>query len=238
MPRHMSRPPALTPIIGLLLLLALPHDAAAARSQMDVTPDRKDAAYKVGDEITFRINVRVDGRVPVGQQVGYEVTSDDGKQLAGGSLPITAKPLLVKAKADAPGFITCAATFTGGNLTLREGGMAIVAPEQIKPAATPPDDFDAFWQSQLKLLADKPAEPTTKPAELSPKLPPAIKQSANAVTIFDVEVPTLDGLAPMRGYLARARATPSPPRSRRSCSRRATSPARSAGAAARSRRRR
>jgi cephalosporin-C deacetylase-like acetyl esterase len=200
MSRHI---PCRSAVFALLLLLLASQVAAAATYNMDVTPDRKE--YKVGDEITFRINLRVDGRVPAGQQVAYTITSDDGKQLGSGSVAVTGKPAIVKAKAEAPGFVTCATTLTAGNLTIRDGGMAIVAPEQIKPSATPPDDFAAFWQSQRKLLADKPAAPTSKPAELSPKLPAAIKQAAGALTIVDIEAPTIDGLAPMRGYLARPR---------------------------------
>src|SRR5688500_7151505 len=97
-------------VVLMLIVLAGPPAALAATYSIDVSPDRKDGTYKVGEEVVFRITIREDGRPPIGKQVAYTITKDDGAQVAGGSIQTTARPALVKAKLDAPGILRCTIT--------------------------------------------------------------------------------------------------------------------------------
>jgi cephalosporin-C deacetylase-like acetyl esterase len=179
----------------LLLFVTWPRLAGAARYTMEVAPHRPDGVFKQGEEVAFRIVVFRDGRPLIGQQVSYTITTSDGGQIAAGSGAIGAKPLIAKAKVDGPAVVTCEASYSTGGINDETSASALVAPELFKPSAPPPDDFDAFWQAQRQLLTSKPAEPTTTPAEA---------KDAAAILVVEVQLPTLDGVAPpLHGFLAR-----------------------------------
>jgi cephalosporin-C deacetylase-like acetyl esterase len=66
-----------------------------------------------------------------------------------------------------------------------------VDPTLIKPSLPPPDDFDAYWNQQKKLLADEPMKPVLT----------AIASPDDQVEAYDVQI-NCPGGAPVSGYLA------------------------------------
>ena len=165
---------------ALFLFLAIA--AYAQQLTLQVTTDRTDATYKVGDTATFTIESSQPAEVTL-------VFSKDGVQpqpvkkvtLTGGKLSLTDK-------LDEPGFLQLRAT--SGKATAV--AAAAYDPLQIKPSMPVPDDFDAFWTSQKAALAKVPLKSTLTPVETAVK----------GVEAFDLQVECLGG-KPVSGYFGR-----------------------------------
>ena len=165
---------------ALFLFLAIA--AYAQQLTLQVTTDRTDATYKVGDTAIFTIESSQPAEVTL-------VFSKDGVQpqpvkkvtLTGGKLSLTDK-------LDEPGFLQLRAT--SGKATAV--AAAAYDPLQIKPSMPVPDDFDAFWTSQKAALAKVPLKSTLTPVETAVK----------GVEAFDLQVECLGG-KPVSGYFGR-----------------------------------
>lgn len=136
-----------------------PAAGRVAAVQVRVQPDRPDWTYAPGEPVTFRVMVMADQHAIDGAEVRYRVGPEmlptdevvavvpaTGLAIAGGTI-------------DQPGFIRCAVTFTHDGKTYRGLATAGFSPEAIQPTQTQPEDFDAFWAEQLRLLATVPMDP-------------------------------------------------------------------------------
>jgi cephalosporin-C deacetylase len=139
-----------------LFMAALPAPAALQKDPPAVTVrcDREDALYKVGDKVTFTLETNIEG------EGDYEL-SDDGiktkaflnmekmqiKVAKGGGLKVSMS--LSK-----PGFLQMRVTVNKKSYF----AAGAIEPTKIEPTAKMPADFDAFWQANLKELAQVPID--------------------------------------------------------------------------------
>jgi cephalosporin-C deacetylase-like acetyl esterase len=167
---------------GLLLILSL----SVAAETLQVTTDRYDGFYHRGETVTFRV-------IGGSGVADYVVSKDSVGTLSSGTLSLGDKPSEIRASLDEPGVIHCDVT-PRGDATSKPSkvtGGAAIDPHLIKPSLPVPDDFDAYWASQKKLLAAEPMKPVLTKVD-SPD---------EAVETFDVQV-NCPGGAPVSAYLA------------------------------------
>lgn len=159
---------------------------------MEVTPDRLDAMYHVGETVTFSIVLR-NGTSPLeGEELTYKLSKDGFTPLGGGTITSAAQAVTVKQSLDEPGVVHCDVTYAAPTTkpVVATGGAAF-DPDKIKPSLAPPDDFDAFWEKQKTLLAGEPAQPVLTPVD---------SKDPN-VDAFDLQI-NCPGGAPVSAYLA------------------------------------
>lgn len=124
-----------------------------------VTPDKKDWNYKVGETAKFTVNVLKSGTLLPDVKVSYEagpVMYPNVKKEA----TLKDGTMTYSAKLDKPGFysLKVKATINGHNY---EGlCTAAFSPEQIKPYAQEPADFDSFWEKALTEARQNDLDPT------------------------------------------------------------------------------
>ena len=151
--------------------------------------DRDDAMYHAGEKVTFQILLR-DGAE--GEKLECAVMRD-GRPDSSSDLINHREPIRITRTWKGPAFFKCEVTYRppATKPVIAMAGAA-VDPEQIKPSMPAPDDFDAFWSAQTKLLADDPARPVLT----------AVNSKDESVETFDVQI-NCPGGAPMSGYFAR-----------------------------------
>jgi cephalosporin-C deacetylase-like acetyl esterase len=155
--------------------------ASAATVTVQVTPDRGERVYELGEPAIFRVGVLADGQSLAGAKVRYSVgpenlpaeekqavLGESGLVIAGGTLR-------------EPGFIRCTVKVQVNGHNYR--GLATVGftPERIAPTQAEPADFDAFWEKGKEELARVPLEPRL---ELIPEA------SSGAINVYHVSFRT------------------------------------------------
>lgn len=156
----------LTALSGVANVVARPYvpvpapaNARIAATRIHVRPDRPDWTYRIGEKVTFTVEVRWDEQPLEGVTVRYTVGPDmlpgesrtavvprDGLRIDGGTM-------------QQPGFLRCVVNAEVGGKNYRALATAGFAPEEIKPTQVQPEDFDAFWKQGLEELAEVPLEP-------------------------------------------------------------------------------
>lgn len=176
---------------------AAPTKPAAAKASpvyVEVTTERKDPVYHRGEEVKFIITATRDGKpLAESQPVEFRITNDGvAPPLAEGKVVITGGRVEVATKLDVPGFLNCKVTYAPPGAPPKvQSAAAAVDPTEIKAALPVPDDFDAFWDEQKKLLATIPAN-----VKLTP-----VPSPNSAVECFDLEADGFNGK--VTGYLAK-----------------------------------
>ncbi len=188
-------------LVRRLLLLALLVPALSAAAQdakpstnyvLKVTTDRADALYKSGEMVTFKLELTLDKQPVADAEVQWTLTKDGMPPVTNGKARLVNGAATVTGKLDESGFLSCRATFAGPEKrTFIALGGAGIDPLKIKPSLPVPDDFDAFWAAQKKLLAAVPVN-----ARLTP-----VKQATAGVEAFDLQADAVG--APVSGYFAR-----------------------------------
>lgn len=179
----------------LFFLAGLP--AYAASYSVQVTADRDDALYDVGEEATFSIRVMNGDKEVHEGTVSYVVDDflNSGKSagLPQGSLALSKEPTVVRVKGRKPEFLRCQVTFTPaeGKPVKAVAGIGF-SPEKIGLSLPVPDDFDEFWDAQKRELAKVPVDPKLT----------AVEYDDASIQCFDVQVPCLGG-APVSGYFGK-----------------------------------
>jgi cephalosporin-C deacetylase-like acetyl esterase len=176
-----------------LSILLLAAQSAAAGLSAEVSTDKPEAVYRAGDKVTFGILLKEDGKVLAGKELKYQIIQNGLTQITEGMIVSAAEPVTVQSTLAEPGFLKCEVNYASkAGPTTRGAVGAGFDPEQIKPSLPVPDDFDAFWAAQKKLLADDPPKPVLTP----------VKSSDAEIETFDVQI-NCPGGAPVSGYLAR-----------------------------------
>lgn len=185
---------------SILFLLSLPavfpqtQTASAADVAVKIVTDRENAIYDVGEKATFQISVEgddVDGtldyRVDDYLVGGTDAGMPEGKaELKDGTAEVTVS-------GTKPGFLRCQVTFTPAKgKPIKAVAGAAFSPTEIELSMPVPDDFDAFWNEQKRLLAEVPLDPELTPMEFRDE----------TIECFDVQVQCL-GDAPVSGYFAK-----------------------------------
>jgi cephalosporin-C deacetylase-like acetyl esterase len=178
--------------IVALLLVGCAARMAAADVVVSVATDRADAVYAKNDPITFNIKVLSDD-APAAGSVKYVITNDGATILKSGSLNLENGAAQVPWTQAEPMIVRCTVTFTpDGAKPLYSIGAAAVAPFQIQPTTTTPDDFESYWNSQKAELAKIPLNAQLTPVEV--KTP--------GVEVYDITLDNVNG-ARVHGYFGK-----------------------------------
>ena len=136
--------------------------ASLCRAQMVVAPDRSNGVYQVGEIIHWTVTWKGESNAPAAH---YTLKSGGQTDVGQGDLNFTNGVAMLETTFAAPGTMLVEVKWPPENDTNRAVGGAVAAPDQITPAAPPPDDFDAFWKAKLKELKQVPANPQLEPAD-------------------------------------------------------------------------
>lgn len=172
-----------------------PAAAQAPTIYVEVTTERKDPVHRRGEEVKFIITATRDGKpLEDSQPVEFRITNDGvAPPLAEGKLVITGGKAEVTSRLDVPGFLNCKVTQAAPGASPKiQTAAAAVEPTEIKPSLPVPDDFDAFWEQQKKLLAAVPLNIRLTPVEVPASHPNVVG--------FDLQADGVNG--PLSAYLA------------------------------------
>ena len=118
--------------------------------------------YKPGETIAWHFELK---GAPAVTAATYTLKNGGLTVTKEGTIELTNGVAILEASLDGPGTILAEIKVKVDGKELKGLGGAVVAPEEIKPSAPCPADFDAFWKSKLEELAAVPANPQIEPAE-------------------------------------------------------------------------
>jgi hypothetical protein len=147
-------------LIRLLMYFAvttLPFVQTSLAQQLEIIPFNKSATYELGETAGWRIENK-SGKSAPGMECSYTVKKNNFDLIKAGKLEFSSGKATVAARIDEPAMLFLEVTPA---VDVRNTGRPIVAgatvaPTKIKPCAARPADFDAFWQSKIKLLHEIP----------------------------------------------------------------------------------
>lgn len=171
----------------LTALFAQDTPASAKVIALKASADRPDALYHVGETATFTIEAFEDDQPLADGKIACVFSKDGWKPQPEQSLELKKGKATVTGKLDEPGFLLLTATM-GKTVALAGAGYD---PLQLKPSMPVPDDFDQFWTTQKKALANVAVK-----AKLTP-----VEAPAKGIETFDVQVDCLG--PPVSGYFGR-----------------------------------
>jgi len=168
-------------------------DDAGAR--VEVTTDRPDAIYGLGEQVTFLATVEEAGETVTEGELQFAVGEDGMQPSTEGTLPLSSGSVRIPAKLEKPGFLQCRVSYEAPDgRTMAAAIGAGVKPLSIEPSLPPPDDFDSFWDEQRARLAAVPLDATVN----------SVPSPVEEVECFDIRGSCTDGV-PVSGYLAMPR---------------------------------
>jgi len=130
-----------------------------------VSNEKSSGIYAVNEPIRWRIEYQGQREIT---SLHFVLKSGDLTVMQSGDLPLSHHIGLLETKLDAPGTVMADFTSKGAKDALGKPlhalGGAIVAPEQIKPSAPAPADFDAFWQAEVAQVSKVPLAPVLQDA--------------------------------------------------------------------------
>lgn len=185
----------------LAFLLFTAHAAAADTCKLTVMASKKDATYKIGEEVTFLVSLK-EGNKNVSQDVAinWTISKDGVAPRQSGKATLKNGQTQLTGKLDEAGFLQCEVRISKGNLPcdadkdLIAYGGAAIDPTQIKPSMEPPADFEAFWEQQKAALRTAAPVITLTPVETDN---PEYKD----LLIYDLQASAPEGVQ-VSGYLA------------------------------------
>lgn len=146
-----------------LLFGAMPANAAAQRPdtavKLEVTLDRPDWKYGVGDTARFRISLLRSGRAIPGAIVNVDIGPERMKAIRTDTLAAGGGSQLVKGTLAEPGFLRATAAAVVDSVTYRGMATAGFSPERIAATTTMPDDFERFWAQTIETVRRVPLAP-------------------------------------------------------------------------------
>jgi cephalosporin-C deacetylase-like acetyl esterase len=157
------------PVILLGLLSLAP---VAGAQQLRFAPYHPDGTYGAGETVGWRVTPAADSS-PVGRFT-YSVRRDGNLLLDRGSFDVSGGSAVIETSSEVPGMLLVEIRPPAGmdgfrGESLAESGRvllgAAVAPGEIRPAGSRPQDFDAFWSDQIRRLEAIPADPVVTPGE-------------------------------------------------------------------------
>jgi len=137
-----------TGIVKNFITILLLFLSSLAVAQLNVTADRIDSYYEIGETVNFNITSDISGTV------NYTLKYDNyTTPIATGSLTINAgQTLIVQHQASESGIVLCSVEQSGNSAI----ASAAFSPFDIEAFVDEPSDFDAFWNTQKNILAGIP----------------------------------------------------------------------------------
>lgn len=153
-------------------------------------------SHAPGETIRFSISALDGEKKPVEGEVSWRLEADDGRAAEEGSGVATAEvPVVVKTTMEKAGLLRLKATLKANGKTFLAG--AAVSPEALQ-ALPEPEDFDAFWAAQKKLVF----EADVSKAELAEVGEDIASQSRYAgMHVRTLTFAFAEGMAPATGWL-------------------------------------
>jgi len=185
-------------VLAMGLLLAVSPAAAQVLPNVNLVfePLRPSNIYKVGERAGWNIHALLGAGYT---KYSYELRENNLKVLKSGMVDLSSGLATIDTSLDHPGMLYLRLNYIGApepatpptaqeldKLTV----AAAVAPEQIRPPAAKPADFDSFWAAKLAALKQVP---------INPKLAPATSER-ETVDLYTVTLDSLNSKA--HGYLA------------------------------------
>jgi cephalosporin-C deacetylase-like acetyl esterase len=141
----------ITQRLAAVILLTLGGIAAAGAQRLTVTADHADGIYQIGQTVRWR--VQWEGGDTPAPTVTYVVKKGGLTESQSGTVAFRDGVGDVEAKADSSGALLLEVKAATTATPMRQAlGGAIIAPEQIRPSAKRPPDFDKFWEAKIKEL--------------------------------------------------------------------------------------
>ncbi len=136
--------------LGLCLIL-LTISMLPLAAQLDLSVNRADAIYNVGETAFFQARATYTGTAT------YEIIYDNQAPIIeSGTINLNAnQTTAIPFRLDEPGLVICRVNL---NNVVREATAAF-APLEISPLEEEPGDFDAFWRNQKNLKNSLPMDP-------------------------------------------------------------------------------
>jgi cephalosporin-C deacetylase len=128
-----------------------------------IEPDRTNGVYQIGDTVHWTVEWKGGTNAPVAR---YTLKSGGLTNVGQGNLNFTDNVATLESKFDAPNTMLVEVAWQPDNNFNRAWGGAVAAPEKIKPAAPPPDDFDVFWEAKIQGLKRVPANPQLEKVDI------------------------------------------------------------------------
>jgi len=159
-----------------------------------ITTDRDPPVYHAGEIVTFTLSATHKGQPIDGKDVKWFITNDGLlPALQAGKVVLTNGQAVFSGSLKQPGFLQCRVDFSAPGESV-PGAKAAAAfdPLEIKPSLPAPDDFNAFWDSQKKLVKETPANVKIT----------SVKSPVDGVECFNVQADCPEG-ANFSAYMAR-----------------------------------
>lgn len=163
-PSRCSEPsPAMRRILPALFtaaLIACTSSSLFAADKLQVTPERESGVYKSGERATWKIKLTGDD-IPADAKVTCELRQGGVPSRDRTSLDLKAGVTEYSAQRETPGCLQVIVRYQPPKPKAADAApppeiTAIVGaafdPEEIRPSAPPPDDFDAFWKAKIEAL--------------------------------------------------------------------------------------
>lgn len=131
---------------------------AVAEVKPKLAPDRASGVYAPGETVTWTVTLGTPDAGETVPEFTYKITKDGKTPVSDGTVAfVNGTATLTASRNDAGALITELSTRAKPFPVATSG--AICAPENIKPSAPAPTDFDAFWKEKLAELARVPIHP-------------------------------------------------------------------------------
>lgn len=138
----------------LSLVLFLCGHASLRGQELVVTSDHASGVYAVGEDVKWTVAYKANSTTAPAAPADLKITlkSNGHKVVREASVPMTDGQAVIEAKLDAPGTMLLSIEARLVDKTIKGFGGAVADPAKIDRSSPRPDDFDAFWQSQIDKL--------------------------------------------------------------------------------------
>lgn len=173
------------PVFGAALAPVPPQATIRlATVEVRVAPDHRDWSYQTGETARFTISVVADGTPIDDAVVHYTIGPEIMPPTLEDTVPVPLDGLIIEAGTlNEPGFLRCTVTTEVAGKPYKGAATAAFSPEQIEPTQAEPEDFDAFWASNLEDLSATPMEP---------RLTLLPDRCTDTVNVYQVRLRTID----------------------------------------------
>ncbi|MBA3405245.1 MAG: acetylxylan esterase [Gemmatimonadaceae bacterium] len=127
--------------------------------KLEVTLDRVNWKYSIGDTARFSVSLLRAGRVVSGARVIVELGPERTNSIKTDTLNVGGVRQVVKATRSTPGFLRATATAVVNGATYRGMATAGFSPERIVATTAMPQDFEQFWTRTLETARRVPLAP-------------------------------------------------------------------------------
>jgi cephalosporin-C deacetylase len=159
---HLTR--TIRTIAALIAAVFLCAIAQADDQPLVVSPDHADGIYQAGQPIHWSVQWKAPTTAPAA--IDFVLKRGGLTETGKGTQPLVNGAAQIDSTLDQPGTMLAVVKAKGADgKEVRALGGAVAGPEQIKPSAPCPEDFESFWQSKINELEAVPPSPNLEKAD-------------------------------------------------------------------------